>query len=643
MNKKRKTFLSALAGLSLVLMCGLPPVHAETNDRADILFVHDTHSHLEGFQTLMDGKTQTVGGFAKLKTLVDEQKDKNPDTLMLDAGDFSMGTLVQTVYETEAAELRMLGHLGVDVTTLGNHEFDYRSTGLANMLTSAVDSGDELPELVMSNINWEAMEQEGLTEEQELLKKVFAEYGVKEYVVVEKGDLDIAVMGLFGADAWDCAPTCAFLFEDITAAAKRVVDKIEANEDVDMIVCVSHSGTWAEAEKSEDEILAKNVPEIDLIVSGHTHSTLEKPIQHGNTYIVSSGEYGKNLGSLSMSKVGDGVWKMDSYELLPITEDVEEDTETKQLVSSFIESINTDYLSQYGYTREQVLVSNDIEFSTVDDIGAIHKDHNLGSIIADAFIHELGEEIDVAIAPAGTIRDTYGLGDITVEQVFNSYSLGIGPDGIPGNPLVKTYLTGEELKVLAEIDASISGIISYARLYPSGLSFRFNPNRLILNKVTDCYLVKNGERVDIEDDKLYCVVADLSSAQMLGSVTDTSFGLLKIIPKFEDGTPVENYEDLIVTRDGKEVKAWVAIANYMDSFEDTDGDGIGNMPALYGEELGRKFVDDSHNLLHLINHPNKYAMLILGAGSLAFVAVVVIVCILKEMVKKLWRRNKKKD
>lgn len=643
MNKKRKTFLSALAGLSLVLMCGLPPVHAEANDRADILFVHDTHSHLESFQTLMDGKTQTVGGFAKLKTLVDEQKDKNPDTLMLDAGDFSMGTLVQTVYETEAAELRMLGHLGVDVTTLGNHEFDYRSTGLANMLTSAADSGDELPELVMSNINWEAMEQEGLTEEQELLKKVFAEYGVKEYVVVEKGDLDIAVMGLFGADAWDCAPTCAFLFEDITAAAKRVVDKIEANEDVDMIVCVSHSGTWAEAEKSEDEILAKNVPEIDLIVSGHTHSTLEKPIQHGNTYIVSSGEYGKNLGSLSMTKVGDGVWKMDSYELLPITEDVEEDTETKQLVSSFIESINTDYLSQYGYTREQVLVSNDIEFSTVDDIGAIHKDHNLGSIIADAFIHELGEEIDVAIAPAGTIRDTYGLGDITVEQVFNSYSLGIGPDGIPGNPLVKTYLTGEELKVLAEIDASISGIISYARLYPSGLSFRFNPNRLILNKVTDCYLVKNGERVDIEDDKLYCVVADLSSAQMLGSVTDTSFGLLKIIPKFEDGTPVENYEDLIVTRDGKEVKAWVAIANYMDSFEDTDGDGIGNMPALYGEELGRKFVDDSHNLLHLINHPNKYAMLILGAGSLAFVAVVVIVCILKEMVKKLWRRNKKKD
>ena len=54
-----------------------------------------------------------------------------------------------------------------------------------------------------------------------------------------------------------------------------------------MIACVSHSGTWDDADKSEDEILAKEVPDIDLIISGHTHSQLDKPIQHGNTYIVS--------------------------------------------------------------------------------------------------------------------------------------------------------------------------------------------------------------------------------------------------------------------------------------------------------------------------------------------------------------------
>ena len=77
--------------------------------------------------------------------LIDEKKQEDPDTLVLDGGDFSMGTLIQTVYETEAAELRMLGYLGYDVTTLGNHEYDYRSKGLANMLEAAKASGETVP------------------------------------------------------------------------------------------------------------------------------------------------------------------------------------------------------------------------------------------------------------------------------------------------------------------------------------------------------------------------------------------------------------------------------------------------------------------------------------------------------------------
>ena len=92
-----------------------------------------------------------------------------------------------------------------------------------------------------------------------------------------------------------------------------------------MIVCVSHSGTSEDSKKSEDEILAKAVPEIDLIISGHTHTALSQPIRHGNTYIVSCGEYGKNLGSLSMTQMSDGRWSMDSYELLPITQSISPD------------------------------------------------------------------------------------------------------------------------------------------------------------------------------------------------------------------------------------------------------------------------------------------------------------------------------
>lgn len=109
-----------------------------------------------------------------------------------------------------------------------------------------------------------------------------------------------------------------------------------------------------------------------------------------------------------------------------------------------------------------------------------------------------------------------------------------------------------------------------------------------------------GERVELEDDKLYRVVTDFYSSQMLGGVTDLSFGLLSLVPKFADGTPIENYEDAVITVDGKELKAWSAIAAYMTSFEDTDEDGIGNVPAVYGTMEGRKVVENSKNILDLV-------------------------------------------
>ena len=98
-----------------------------------------------------------------------------------------MGTLIQTVFETQAAEIRMLGYMGCDVTTLGNHEFDYRSKGLANMLNSAAESGDNLPALVVCNVTGESMEATGLSEGQQLIRDAFDEYGVSDYVVLEKG------------------------------------------------------------------------------------------------------------------------------------------------------------------------------------------------------------------------------------------------------------------------------------------------------------------------------------------------------------------------------------------------------------------------------------------------------------------------
>ena len=255
MRKNLWKSMMALAILVACLVCGTVFAAPENVKSLDVLFVHDTHSHLNEFATVEDGESQIMGGFSKLKTLINEKMAQNPETLILDAGDFSMGTLIQVVFEEEASEIRMLGDLGVEVTTLGNHEFDYKAKGLANMMNNAVASGDVLPEMVVCNIDWEAMEAAGLTEDQTMLKKSFGNYGMKEYVVLEKDDVTIAVTGVFGLDCLDCVPNPPLEFEHPVEAVKEIVAEIQASEDVDMIVCVSHSGTWEDEAKSEEEVL----------------------------------------------------------------------------------------------------------------------------------------------------------------------------------------------------------------------------------------------------------------------------------------------------------------------------------------------------------------------------------------------------
>ena len=642
---------TALALAGVLLLAAVPcawPVCAQEaapGTAVDIVFTHDTHSHLNTFTTMVDGLETELGGFARMNTLIEAQRAQTPDTLVIDGGDFSMGTLIQTVFETQAAELRMLGHLGCDVTTLGNHEFDYRSKGLANMLTSAQASGDAVPAMVVCNVDWDTMEAEGLTEGQQRLKDAFAAYGVSDYTVLEKGGVDIAVVGVFGKDALACAPTCELKFEDPIEAVKQTVADIKANEDVDMIVCVSHSGTWEDESKSEDELLAKAVPDLDLILSGHTHTELEKPIQHGSTYVVSCGEYGKNLGELTLTQQADGRWAMSAYELIPITSDIAVHAATQQTIDSFMDTVDTDYLARFGYTKDQVLAENDIVFSTQKDLENIHEEHNLGDIIADAYVYAVenaadydGVPVDLAVVPSGTVRDTYARGDITVEQVFNSFSLGIGADGVPGYPLISVYLTGREIRTAAEIDASVSDFMTTARLYCSGLNFTYNPHRLLLNKVTDVCLEDDGQRVALEDDKLYRIVADLYSGQMLSAVTDMSYGILAIVPKYADGTPITDFEDVIITENGRELKAWDSIARYMASFADTDGDGIANVPAYYSTTHGRKLVDTSCSPLALLKNPNKFTAAYAGLLAVAVLLIVLVVLLIRKLVKKAGRR-----
>lgn len=645
--KNRLWIGGAVLTALLLIGQGFEQTAASTEEKSlDVMFVHDTHSHLNEFSTVENGESQILGGFAKLKTLIKEQKEENPHTLLLDAGDFSMGTLIQVVYEEEASEIRMLGDLGIEATTLGNHEFDYKAKGLANMLHHAVESGDELPAMVVCNVDWERMQSAGFTQDQQMIHDAFESYGVKDYLVVEKGGVEIAITGVFGEDCKNCVPNCPLVFETPVDAVKETVADIKKNEDVDMIVCVSHSGTWEDEEKSEDEILAKSVPELDLIISGHTHTKLEEPIVHGDTYIVSAAEYGKYLGSLHMQQKDDGRWNLTSYELIPVDTSIKPDENTQKKVDALMDMVDSKYLHQFGYTKDQILCTNEIHFASAADTAEFHTEMNLGSIMADAYTYAVENfandktPVDMAVVPSGVIRDTFAKGNITTESVFHSFSLGIGEDGIPGYPLISIYLTGKELKTAAEIDASISDLMTTARLYTDGLYWTYNPHRMILNKVTDVYLCNSKEeRVELEDEKLYRVVTDFYTSQMLGGVTDLSYGLLAIVPKFADGTPVENYEDAVIMTADQELKAWVAIAKYMESFEDTDGDGIGNVPVKYGVQEGRKIVEDSKNITDLLKNPNKFFFMILGVAAAVVVVSAVFVWGIGKVMKKVKKRK----
>ena len=644
MHTKRQNLWKKIV-LVVAIMAGilvLPfAVQAKKEGKSvDVLFTHDLHSHLDLFQAEVDGKVAEYGGVARIQTLIKEQRAKNPDTLVVDGGDFSMGTLFQTIYGQQAPELRILGLMGYDATTLGNHEYDYRTSGLVSMLKSATDSDEPLPAMVLCNIDWK-----NPNTEQKELQKAFREAEIKDYIIIQKGDVKIGITGVFGIDALSCAPTCDLKFTDPVKAVQKTVQKMKDKEKPDLIICLSHSGTWADPEKSEDEILAKSVPDLDLIISGHTHSRMSEPIVHGNTTIVSCGEYGETLGSLHFEQKNNDRWKVSDFQCIPVTKSIQPDTKIDQIVSNYRQRVNQDFLSRYDYQANQIIAKNPYHFSSVLEVNEIHKEHTMGSIIADSYIYAatkaLGEEgnpVDMAVVPSGTIRDTYYPGNLTVSDIFTSYSLGIGPDQVPGYPLISVYLTGAELRTAVEIDASLSDMMTSARLYWSGLNFSFGPKRILLNKVTDVYQVSDGKRVELKDDKLYHVVVDLYSAQMLSAVTDLSKGVLSLVPKDKNGDPIQDFEKQIIYDGDKELKAWVSIIEYMKSFP-KDEENIPVVPQKYEHPEQRKVVSDS-TFIQSLFHPNRYSGLIMGVVAGVVVLLAGIVTGIVFLVKRIRRKKR---
>lgn len=619
--------------LALALSLSVSQVWAadETAEEITILYTHDMHSSFlpkEG----PDGHSR--GGYARLKTLIDEQKEEHPNALVLDGGDFSMGSLFQTAYSTSALELRAMGQMGYDVTTFGNHEFDYRASGLADMLYAAVDSGDPLPAIVDANYL-------PPQEDEETWDALYT-YGVQDYRILERGGVLYVIFGLTGVDSDECAPMSGMELRDPVETAKRVVK--EATEQCQtaygedpVVICLSHSGT--EKGKGEDYELARKVDGINVIISGHTHTTLEQPIEVNDTYIVSAGENSKNLGVLTLTRTQDGVELKDSR-LVPVDERVPEDPEMAAWIEEAKSQVEQDYLADFDLEFDQVLVDNPYQFDTVDEVYDTQHESTLGNLLADAYYwagnQASQDPVDVALTASGVIRDTFPKGPITVSQVFNVASLGIGADGVPGYPLISVYLTGKDLKNAIEVDASVPPLMSAAQLFYSGVGYSFNTNRMIFDKVDYAVLMREGGITEpIVDDQLYHVVTGLYIGQMLGAVESSTFNILTVTPRDAQGNPIDisQLEDYILHDDeGNEVKEWYAIASYLQSMG-------GEMDQKYGQTDGRKLVYSSWNPVSLLKNAGLPTSLAILALVIVVALLVVLVVLVRKFILRRMRRN----
>ncbi len=621
--KKWLIFLSILA--CIILELTFPALAADTE--VTVLFTHDLHSHL---LPSLNEDGSSYGGYARLKTAIDAEKALYPDAIVVDGGDFSMGSLFQAVYATDAAELRIMGALGYDAATFGNHEYDYRSKGLAQMLNAAIDSGDPLPALTIANyfppIDGDA--------EAQAVWDAFERYGVEdEYLVIQRGGVNFALFGLMGKDSDECAPMSGMVLGDPIATAKDIVETIESEvPEPRIVIALSHSGTGFD--EPEDERLAEEVPGIDLIVSGHSHTTLSEPLQVGSTYIVSAGEYCHNLGLIRLGQSGQDGWTLLDYELIPIDDTLAEDPAISKKIEDYKTLVERSYLSQFGgMTFDEVVAVNPYVF----DYSALslHQESPLGNLIADSYRWAVQQSegeayspVDFALTANGVIRATLPTGEVTVADVFNVSSLGIGADEVAGYPLVSVWITGKDLKNAFEVDASVTALMPTAQLYFTGMEFRYNPHRMIFNKVTDCaQVLEDGTRLAIEDDKLYRVVTGLYCGQMLGSVNAQSFGILNITPRDAEGNEITDLEQFILhDSNGAEIKEWYALASYLQS--------MGTITEAYSAPQGRKIAEPSWNPYHLLR----------GANWLTLVAValvLVIVAVMALAVRKIIKRKKR--
>ena len=554
-----------------------------------------------------DGTTEEVtnieswGGYAYLMSAINSYRHE--DTVLLDAGDFSTGSIYDTLLTRNAPDLSMLGMMGYDATMLGEREFASGTGALTQMLNAASAS----PAIVCSNLTF-ADDAETV-----LLKEAWQAKGGTEYKVLEKGGHRIGVFTIFDPA---CVTTVSLLggvtLEEPIACAQRMVTLLKEQESCDYIICMYHSKGAPAEEGSHDRLLAESVDGINLMISGHTVLPTEEPVKANDTLIVSGGQYGDYLGVVDLNKE---TLEPMRVMMQPVNTSVyEANGSIQDVISGYRNEIGSSVLSAYGYNFDRVFAVTDFNLTDIDRNSDILSNNSVADLITDAYAQyyepaERDEAMAIAMVSRRDLTGSLFAGEIRAEDLFNIIGRGIGTDGTPASPLARVYMYGSDLFDLCELDCTIFRDEPENQFYFANMRYEYTDTRIPFDRVTEVYVdAADGYYVPVIKDRLYPVVMEYQLLRRLPGLFEKADGNLECHVRDSFGRDIKNIDNMIMrSSSGNEIKPLTAVVDYLLPMS-RNSSGQPSLKRQYASARKTKTEIKNVDLISYFKNPSKVAL-----------------------------------
>ena len=434
-----------------------------------VLYTNDLHAHLEPHIVPWVDKTRKVGGFANIAALVRREKKANPNTVYFDAGDWFAGPYVSSLTKGEAV-IDAMNYLGLDAACVGNHEFDYGWENASEQFKKA-----KFP-LLNGNI---------------FLKGTEKLHWNEPYIIKNVNGIRLGIIGLHEKFAF-YDTTSDEMIKGVEARDEKVYLRKyieELKPKTDLIVLLTHIGIpGTQSSTGERDVprnhehdieLAKSVPGVDLMITGHPHSGLSEPINVNGTLIVSTDAYTIELGKLEITynKKQDKITNYKNTLAYLFDDEVPDDPQMVKIIKKWNDKLKT-------ITEEKV---TKISLPLTRSYG---EESTMGNLVADSILNAY-PEYDLAITNSGGLRQDIDAGDITVGELISAFPFP--------NTIVQLEMKGSDLRKIFEHGAGLTnGILQVSK----GVEMAYDESKPIGNRVTKV----NIKGVSLNDNKTYKVL-----------------------------------------------------------------------------------------------------------------------------------------